>query len=249
VPRHDERNCGRDGWSGTTAHFGEPAESDQRRRRWTSRGNKTHGRIGCRCLATDFGTTDSSVEQSPEVGCPGIREIAQTAVWSALEQPGEQQGSKAGSQPGFGSDATPKDTDASKSGHPAGWRKSHRSGWSKSAPKPERGAATTATITGLVQNDDALQSLRRQWSSAQPSLCGGRLVWRRQLRRIENGPSDSKSATQPQGQEPVDSLRRRSGGEHPRERAYSFGRRSEEKAGFGRHSRADAAKTGSPLVE
>jgi hypothetical protein len=70
-------------------------------------------------LATDFGTTDSSVEQSPEVGCPGIREIAQTAVWSALEQPGEQQGSKAGNQPGFGSNATPKDTDASKAGQPA----------------------------------------------------------------------------------------------------------------------------------
>jgi hypothetical protein len=47
---------------------------------------KTHGRTGCRNLATGSGTTDSSVEQRPEVDCPYIEAIAQAAAWSALRQ-------------------------------------------------------------------------------------------------------------------------------------------------------------------
>jgi hypothetical protein len=44
---------------------------DRRRRERTSKGNQAHGRIGCRRSATAGDTTDSSVEQGPEVGCTG----------------------------------------------------------------------------------------------------------------------------------------------------------------------------------
>jgi hypothetical protein len=47
---------------------------------------KTHGRTGCRNLVMGSGTTDSSVEQRPEVDCPYIEAIAQAAAWSALRQ-------------------------------------------------------------------------------------------------------------------------------------------------------------------
>jgi hypothetical protein len=67
---------------------------ERQRWQWTSKGNKAHERIGCRTLATGLDTTDSSVEQRPEVDCLGTRAIAQTPVWSALEQLGEQQGRK-----------------------------------------------------------------------------------------------------------------------------------------------------------
>jgi len=86
------------------------------RRRWqrTSKGNKAHGRIGCRRLATGVDTTDSSVEQHPEVDCSGTEAIAQAPAWSAPRHWGNN---RVESRQGSGqTEQTLKDTDTAKPG-------------------------------------------------------------------------------------------------------------------------------------
>lgn len=78
-------------------------------RRWSGdgrngprRGTKAHGRIGCWRPETEVDTTDSSVEQRPEVGCSRTEAIAQTPVWFSTSAAGGTTGSSGASGLGFG---------------------------------------------------------------------------------------------------------------------------------------------------
>jgi hypothetical protein len=118
----------------------------------TSKGTKTHGRIGCRCLATGIDTTDSSVEQHPEVDCSRSRAIAQTPVWSALGQQGRTTGSKASSPTGFGL-KEPRKTPMQQSRAASEAAQATNDGRSRSSLELERAREEAAMNPGLVHID------------------------------------------------------------------------------------------------